>query len=147
MGMELGEAICTTDPWDGVDVLYLVLKMGLFQKIHPTGSREICNPHPMDTDFDVIALASEKCQQLGMEDLVAVLRVVGFSITEDLNYPLDQSAFVSCRHGKLNLLVTCDEGFYDKFVEATELAKERNLLHREDRVKLFQWILYNNKEG
>ena len=80
MGMELGKAICKSDdPWEGVDYLYAVLHAGFLDKIHPSGSREICNPPVMDTDFDVIALASEKTQNIGIEAFVAIMKVIGGS--------------------------------------------------------------------
>jgi len=48
------------------------------------------------------------------------------------------------RKGEINLIITTSKDFFDKFVKATEMAKEQNLLLKDERITLFQKILYNN---
>ena len=103
---------------------------------HPTGSRYICSPPPMDTDDDTVVLALR-----GYEE---ALIANGFdSQSTDLEYDM-QGDFVSWRRGDENFIVTTDEQFYRKFVKATKIAKALNLMEKGDRITLFQAILYNN---
>lgn len=103
---------------------------------HPTGSRYICNPPPTDTDEDTVVLASP-----GYEE--ALLKNGFKSSTNELEYDT-LGAFVSWRKGDENFIVTTNKQFYDNFVKATKLAKNLNLLKKEDRVILFQALLYDN---
>ncbi len=96
-------------------------------EIHPTGSRYICNPVPARSDYDIVVLVrGELPEECG---------------PEPSEYPSD---FKSLRFGEFNLIVTADAGFYDRFVQATMIAQNLNLVNRDDRVKLFQGILYKN---
>lgn len=89
-----------------------------------TGSRAICPEAAKDdADYDVICLVADMPE-------------------ESVPYQ-DRAAFWSIRIGKLNLLLTDSEDFFDKFVYATKVAKALKLAKREDRVTLFQVILYD----
>lgn len=101
---------------------------------HPTGSRYICDPPVMDTDNDVVILASRRFN----DDLIAE----GFDpAMTDIEYE-SQGLFTSWRKGEDNYIVTHNPEFYRKFVLATEEAKKLNLLTRPARVELFSKVLY-----
>lgn len=119
--------------------IYTLVKEGTFLATHPTGSRYTCNPSVENTDEDYICLVSSiKGIEKDLE---------GFSI--DGSVPTDEQVssedtFVSFKRGNLNLIVTEDVNFYDKFVKCTRVAKNLNLLKKEDRITLFQFGLYGN---
>jgi hypothetical protein len=56
----------------------------------------------------------------------------------------NQSLFTSLTRGELNLIVTDDEGFADRFMLATRLCTRLNLKMKDERVALFQAVLYGN---
>ena len=101
----------------------------------PTGSRVICNPPPMDTDEDYIAL---------MDDPHA-LSCAGFALGTDLHKYADMPEFLAFRHGEFNIVATDSREFYEKFCKATDAAKELNLLDKADRIALFRAVLYGER--
>lgn len=107
-----------------------------------TGSRAICNPAPTDTDEDYIVLVADIHEFLDWADKKTTFE----TNTEEYDADKRQLNFISFKRSedRVNLIVTDLIGFYDKFVKATEIAKERNLLIKAERVKLFQEILYGN---
>lgn len=119
----------------------------LTQAITPTGSRYICNPAPTDTDEDYVVLVSP-------DNFNALIDAISLDDNYDLGgsdifaaeeTPLSEwEGFQSWKKGEINLIITTSREFFDKFVKATEIAKEQNLLQKEDRITLFQKILYNN---
>lgn len=98
-----------------------------------TGSRAICDPPPMDTDEDYVLLDKNDCFQ--------TLLTMGFKLTSEPEYE-GGSWFSTWRMDEYNLIVTNDRIFYNRFVAATLLAKQRNLLIKDDRIELFKEILY-----
>lgn len=101
------------------------------------GSRVTCNPPPVDTDKDWLALVTDGAYP---EALIAAGFVQdgmpGFYTGND------NGGFRSWRLGEINLITTEDEEFFNRFVTATELAKRFNLLNKKDRIALFQAVLY-----
>jgi len=55
----------------------------------------------------------------------------------------DNGQFSSWRRGDINIITTPSYEFYDKFLTATYLAKRFNLMRKEDRIAMFQVILYD----
>lgn len=101
----------------------------------PTGSRYICDPPVTGTDKDTVVLVKRGYEKSFDSD--------GFTPqTTRIEYE-SIGEFVSWRRGDENLIATTDEGFYNRFVKATEMAKKANLLKKQDRIDLFQRILYN----
>lgn len=99
----------------------------------PTGSNYICNPPVTDTDID------EMFYVYSLEETKVELLSDGWKECGISEYAIgDWAAF---RKGKNNALITQNKQHYDKFEAATELAKKRNLLKKEDRVKLFNLIV------
>lgn len=104
-------------------------------KSHPTGSNYICNPPVTDTDIDTVLLVQGDWDGALIED--------GYSSSDSDNMEYDSlGIFTTWRKGNINYIVTEDERFYNLFVKATEEAKFLNLKNKEDRISLFQKILY-----
>ena len=108
------------------------------------GSRVSCNPAPTDTDIDVLI----KCK-----DQKALHRALcsGDWIWEsdgyqgELDDPVsERSPFDSYRKGLLNLIATESDDFFCRFVVATQVSKKLNLMDKQQRILLFQAILYGN---
>lgn len=106
---------------------------------YPVGSRETCNPAPEDGDYDYLCLVENR------ESFVVVAKGLGYT---DETFQCSEKylsvgrRFTSLRKGELNLIATDDESFVQKFRAATSIAKKFNLLKRDDRVALFQAVLY-----
>lgn len=100
-----------------------------------TGSNYICNPPVTGTDIDTVLLVRP-----GYEDS---LKSEGFCYYMSEHEYDSLGSFVSWRKGNQNYITTEVEDFYNKFVFATEIARLLNLKIKQDRVKLFQAILYN----
>ena len=116
---------------------------GLFK----CGSRVTCNPPILNTDEDWMIRVSLN----DIEFIHLRLEKLGFTLggsvclnTKTLEHP---QLFWSFTKDNINLLVTCSLGFYTKFFNATMVAKRLNLLNKNDRVMLFQAVLYNNYES
>lgn len=111
------------------------------------GSRETCSPPPTDTDCDMLVLVDslkefvENCKTWGWE---------GGEVYADPDFkwpPTATNHFVSLRFEEVNLIVTSDDEFYDKFMLATHVCKTLNVMEKEHRKVVFQAILYGNKRG
>jgi hypothetical protein len=103
-------------------------------KFQMTGSRYICNPAPQDTDEDYIALMDDA----GMSALLDA----GFDLNTDSTLYDDCPDFWAFRAGDFNVIRVEDPEMYALWVEATEQAKALNLLSKDDRIALFQKVLY-----
>lgn len=105
--------------------------------VYRVGSRETCNPPPTGTDEDFLVFAD-------FYDAVVELESLGFTLSND-NYEADENVFNSLRKGDINALVTSNVKFFKRFLEATKIAKEKNLMDKQDRIDLFQKILYDEE--
>lgn len=93
----------------------------------------------MNTDIDfLVEIPKNK-----WEPVETLLNEHGFNADDDEFY--DTSDFTSYRQGNINLIVTADPTFAGLFRVATELCKERNVMNRNERVRVFQSILYGKK--
>lgn len=120
---------------NGISIAEEIKVMGgvLFEQV---GSSITCSPPVLENDIDYLVYTKNSRD---------------FTITayEDLDWELagsmsDQNDFYSLRRDKINLIVTQSLEFYSRFLLATEVAKRLNLLKKEDRITLFQAILYGN---
>ena len=100
-----------------------------------TGSRVICNPPELDTDDDYVVLVRDA----NAFRLQAV--ELGWETSEGSEVP----QFESFRKVDVNLIVTTDEAFFKRFDAATHVAARLNLRNKDDRIALFQAVLYANK--
>jgi len=105
----------------------------------PTGSRVICDP-PEGSDYDVLVYVADPWWAPGGGWSVCT-GIDSPTRPAELGYPTD---FRSYRRGEVNLIVTSDPDFYDRFLAATHVAKRLNLKKKPDRVALFQAVLYAN---
>lgn len=105
------------------------------------GSRVTCTPPPTDTDQDVLCMVND------WNELIANLEELGWQFDGSEHYAnaLDEGVgFRSYRNGDVNLILTTEFEFYSRFMAATSIAKHLNLLKKEDRIALFQAVLYGN---
>lgn len=110
-------------------------------EVELTGSRAICDPPPTDTDQDwlVLTMASEADVRL----VVNKLGEAGFHWEGSQHYQqVAASDFMSWRKGDLNLIVTANLTFAERHRAATSVCKRLNLLAKDDRVAVFQAVLY-----
>jgi hypothetical protein len=120
--------------------------------ITPVGSRETCNPPPIGTDRDWLALiASSEWSALDSALKQDGWELGGsFSAHESVPIPEDDRF---CSYTKLiddvleNIIVTDSIVFHKRFLAATGVAKRLNLLEKSARVDLFQAVLYGNDTG
>ena len=104
----------------------------------PCGSRITCNPPPIDTDEDYLVLLDH-----GVRDEVIAPDADGWKIGGSVWLAAHgESAFRSYVLGSVNLIVTNDPDFFDKFSAATLAAQRLNLLDKADRIALFRAVLY-----
>lgn len=102
----------------------------------PVGSRVTCNPAPTDTDEDWLVLVKS------MNVFVDMSKPNGWLCGSSLkNCP----EFVSLRLNEVNLIITEQIYFWDKFLAASSVAKMLNLLQKQDRIALFRAVLYAEK--
>lgn len=108
------------------------------------GSRVTCRPAPTDTDQDVLVLVSAYKRDEALQHLAdCSFDHDGSDVSDSVNYD-PNSPFKSYSLGEVNLIVTWSEDFHRRFLAATSVAKKLNLLRKEDRVDLFQAVLYGN---
>jgi hypothetical protein len=108
------------------------------------GSRVTCNPAPTDTDEDILILT---------DNLVTLQKACwkdGFDgselyVTEGLEGTY-KGDFYSMRKGDINLIITEDKDFYERFTLASYVCKQLNVLEKKDRITVFQALLYNNRK-
>ena len=111
------------------------------------GSRVTCNPAPTDTDQDVLVLTDRKRWTDTLEPhLIAAGYGLDGSDCGDQGEYLEgvELSFQSFKLDDLNLIITFDPNFYKRFMAATGVAKQFNLLDKPDRITLFQAVLYGN---
>lgn len=112
----------------------------------PVGSRVTCSPAPANTDQDYLVLVGDDAMEF-----ISLMQGYGFDVelgegyAEDALNSGEDNRFQSYRMDDINLIATVDEGFYDRFVAATSVAKRFNLLEKADRIALFQAVLYGNR--
>lgn len=104
--------------------------------IRRVGSRVTCNPAPVNTDEDFLALVPFNVTKLMRDD--------GFTQDGSPEFYTgnDNGGFRSFRKGDMNIITTESTEFFDRFMTATALAKRFNLLEKADRIALFQAVLY-----
>jgi hypothetical protein len=129
--------------------------------IFPTGSSVICDPPVMNTDIDIcvlfygnvyyfhrklMALGWESSQYKKADSRTDPLRVSKRIIKSPSSDIYGHSAFSTLRKGRINLIATKREDFFDRFDFATRLAKMLNLTQKDARISLFDAILSGEPE-
>lgn len=116
---------------------------GLYLHAEYCGSRVTCDPPPTDTDLDILILT------LDMLTLDRFLidndwTLGGSRIVDEVNKISPDDRFSSYTKNEVNLIVTTSFVFMNKFKLATEVSKALNLMRKDDRIVLFQAIVYGN---
>lgn len=108
------------------------------------GSRVTCNPPPTDTDCDFILLIDDSRWQAFIDEVTHEGWVQGGSNMPDaVNTLPPEKRFLSFVLGQDNLIVTQSPIFYARFIAATHVAKQLNIMRKADRIMLFQAVLYS----
>ncbi len=109
------------------------------------GSRVTCDPAPSDTDQDVLVLVNNEqlCYLLSYCGNNGFI-LDGSCVEDSAQYLKENGRFQSFTKDKINLIITTDNVFYQRFKAATFIAKKLNLLQKQDRIDLFQAVLYAN---
>lgn len=117
------------------------------------GSRVTCRPAPTNTDQDVIVLVAdilatasrERRPGSAMKEYAAMssgLASSGWCVGGSGEGDDD---FESWTKGDINLILTADNDFYEKFVTATTVCQNLNIMEKHKRQMVFQSILYGNR--
>lgn len=114
-------------------------------RMEPCGSRVTCDPAPADTDEDWLVAAPPEERAIGL--LVSVLSEQGFKWESGGEHYQQAVAgtFMSWRKGDLNLIVSSSQDFLTRHRAATAVCKRLNLMDKQDRIALFQAVLYGNQ--
>lgn len=118
----------------------------LADQVTPVGSRVTCRPAPQDTDADYLVLCPGNKQIDALLTFLANEKFVmgGSELEDPVAHLSGADTFQSFTKGEINLIITQDADFYRKFLAATSVAKKLNLLNKQDRIDLFQAVLYGN---
>ena len=119
-----------------------LIPVHLFKNISLTGSKAICDPAPLGTDIDFVGLAA-----LPLSTMCSILVKPRhkWEYTGRAGYK-NTNTFDTYRKFEYNLIVVADPIYYMQWVVATQLAKKKNLLKKEDRINLFRTVL-NEREN
>ena len=113
--------------------------------LRPVGSRVTCNPTPENTDADYLILLSPKSsfffQKLEEEGYIQD----GSVIQDVVNKIPPEDRFYSFSKKPINIIATKSPKFFFRFMAATHVATQLNLLDKEQRIMLFQAVLYGNQ--
>lgn len=115
----------------------------------PCGSKFVCDPPVVTTDEDYLVWSSVKLDEY--------LRAAGFVDDAGLQQAPGSSRptwgesdpdlrFTSWKKGDINLIVTESEEFALKHECATRLCQKFNVLGKQDRIAVYQAILYGSFE-
>lgn len=114
-------------------------------RVDPCGSRVTCSPPPENTDEDYL-VEHVAGDEAGVGKMVSELGHAGFTWEGGIHYQtVVGSGFMSWRKGSVNIIATCNKAFAAKHRVATALCKRLNLMHKPDRIALFQAVLYGNQ--
>lgn len=109
-----------------------------------TGSRYVCNPPVMNTDFDVVVLLrkAEDVQYIEDEGYIYTVPEAndGYEVNEVETVGLNGHWLKTYRKGEINLLCLIDPTRFGRWKLATDIAKRFNMKNRDDRVELFAMI-------
>ncbi len=102
------------------------------------GSRITCNPAPTGTDQDYLVELNHGFS------IDALLQSEGFMAEGSDLYDGNPNTFTSYRRADVNLIVSDDPEFCRLHRAATYVCKRLNLMDKDDRISVFQAVLYGN---
>lgn len=115
--------------------------------IEPCGSRVTCSKVRPDADYDYLVLLPENFLEEKVSLLTVDLSFYDFEVEGGDHYQVQADTFMSFRQRKphnVNLIVTRNHDFHKRHLAATNLCKHLDLASKNDRVMLFQAVLYGN---
>jgi len=115
-------------------------------KVYPTGSRYVCDPPHFDTDVDFLVYSS--CAGTPITPKLTffeTLTALPYRKTT-LHYQ-DNREFQAYRRGVVNLIVTSDARFAERFIAATHYCKQYNLHNKMDRILIHEAFRFNAKDN
>lgn len=119
----------------------------LHRQITAVGSRVTCSPPPTGTDQDwLVFVGEDDWQQFADQLLANGWKVGGSIIPADIDYTPACNRFNSFTKGEDNVIATASNEFHCRFLAASSVAKRLNLLSKQDRIALFQAVLYGKGE-
>lgn len=110
------------------------------QRIEPVGSRVTCLPAPVDTDQDYLCLPHPKTS---VEALIDLLVVEGWECEGEYG---ESGGFSSIRKDEDNLIISHSEEHFTNFMRATFYCKEKNVLDKQERIRIFNLIMKPKKK-
>lgn len=108
--------------------------------IDPCGSRVTCDPPKLDTDRDFLVVIPDVPSTIS--EIIRALEDAGFYWEGSIHYQDAASNFMSWRRDDLNLIVTSNAEFATRHRAATFVCKRLNLPSKQDRITVFQAVLY-----
>ena len=121
------------------DPVLCEIEVALDAKAFPTGSRVICPGAVSDSSYlDYMFFV------MSLKHAVKTLEELGFATFAYTKDDFESYQFLSLRRGLINVLLTASSDFFEDFKLATRVATKLGLTHKDDRVTLFQAILYGN---
>lgn len=123
-------------------------------EMETVGSRTIPGAAKPDSDHDILIYSNQYRNRWGTKKVVAKLFELGFKPDANGKQVKDAygqtrtlpgygtGVFDSFRKGDINLIITGNKEFYNKFLTANKLAIAMGLTDRTQRVTLFKYILY-----
>jgi hypothetical protein len=118
-------------------------------RFEPVGSRVTCNPPPSGTDVDYLVYCPVETQH-GTVQYASLLEYLATNGWELGGSKIESKGvqvgygFESFTREDINLIITQDFLFFSRFMAATSVCLRLNLLQKEDRIALFQAVLYGN---
>jgi hypothetical protein len=109
--------------------------------LEPVGSRVTVSDTSLteNSDHDQLVL----CRKADLRHNRKSLTENGFASSSREGSMAGEGAFESWKGpGNINVILTTELQFYDRFMVATELAKRFDLKEKTDRIALFQGVLY-----
>jgi hypothetical protein len=109
-----------------------------------TGSRIVCNPPVMNTDFDIVVLLAGvgDCELIEAEGYVYTepTEADGYDIDDVVTEGTNEHWLRTYRKDDINLICLIDPTRFGRWQLATAIAKKLNLRNRPDRVELFALV-------
>lgn len=113
--------------------------------VTPCGSRVTCRPEPVFSDYDYLVFCPDA---RAVSQAVSIMSSHGFLWEGSEHYQnAAASGFMSWRGGEVNLIVTGDPEFAARHAVATKLCSRLNLMDKQDRIAVFQAVLYAKEWG
>lgn len=101
---------------------------------YPTGSRYVCDPPVLDTDIDILVYSPI--------NIDFTLTTLGYTTTCNEAY-VEALGFAAWRKGKVNLIVSNNKDFIERFRIATHWCKRKNVKIKYHRSYIHEVIRHD----